>query len=213
MQTTDCKLITAQLFETRVTPAANPPYRAVGFPLVNQHMEIVAALAKNFCEGEYDYRVEDSLWTLIFEYLHKNFSELEFNANLIHTLWTVNGGHLRRKVGNDQLTLSILLKYLPGYSGEGLILYRGECKFLYEENKIGFCWTPKIEVATIFASGLNSIESGGFLLKAYAPTEAIMASPNDHSIRQMGEFEYTCNPNLLEGIEIIESFNKLSTNC
>ena len=90
------------------------------------------------------------------------------------------------------------------------MLYRGECKFLYDDNKIGFCWTPDINVARVFASGLNAIESGGVLLKAYAPNGAIISAPNDHSINQMQEFEYTCNPELLENIEIIEVFKKFT---
>ena len=174
-------------------------------------MDIIEELAMDFCKGEYDHKIQDSLWSHVFEYLYANFFKLQFNANSIHTLWTVNGGHLRRKIGNDELTLSVLLKYLPGYDGEGLVLYRGECLFLYEEQKIGFCWSPSIEVATTFARGLNSIESGGVLLKAYAPAKAIIAPPNDHSAKQMREFEYTCNPKLLENIEVIESFEKPHT--
>jgi hypothetical protein len=102
----------------------------------------------------------------------------------------------------------VLIISLPGYVGDGLTLYRGECRFLYNDNKIGFCWTPDINVAMRFAQGLNAIESGGFLLKAYAPPSAILASPNEHSAIQMQEFEYTCNPRLLENIEVLKSYEK-----
>ncbi len=172
-------------------------------------MERIKALAKSFCEGEYDHNVEDDVWHNVFEYLYENADTLIFKKHLIHTLWTVNGGHLRRKISNDDLVLSVLLKSLPTYSGEGLVLYRGECKFLYDENKIGFCWTPKEKVAEMFAGGLNAIESGGVLLKVYAHRNAIISSPNSHSAKQMREFEYTCNPKLLENIQVINTFNKI----
>lgn len=60
----------------------------------------------------------------------------------------------------------------------------------------------------MFASGLNAIESGGVLLKAFAPCDAIISAPNSHSSNQMGENEYTCNPNLLEDITVIDTYEK-----
>ncbi len=171
-------------------------------------MDIVEKLSLDFCKGIYDYKVEDELWPKVFDYLRKNENYLRNDREAVHTLWTVNGGHLRRKIKNDDLVLDVLLRFLPKYNGEGLIVYRGECKFLFEDNKIGFCWTPKEEVARVFAGGLNSIESGGVLLKAFAPQNAIISSPNEHSAKQMGEHEYTCNPRLLENIEVIRIYEK-----
>jgi len=171
-------------------------------------MNIVENLALDFCKGIYDFNVEDKLWPRVFEYLSKNASDLIFDREAVHNLWTVNGGHLRRKVNSDDLMLDVLIKYLPKYEDEGLIVYRGECRFLYEESKIGFCWTPEKEVAIMFASGLNAIESGGVLLKAFAPHNAIITSPNEHSTKQMREHEYTCNPRLLESIEVIGTYEK-----
>ncbi|WP_413437096.1 hypothetical protein ACFDAU_11775 [Sulfuriferula sp. GW1] len=165
-------------------------------------------LAEKFCQGEYECDVDDKMWRSVFEYMLNNSHSMPFDKPNVHTLWTVNGGHLRRKIKDDDLILSVLEIALPGYSGKGLILYRGECRFLYDENKIGFCWTPEIDVALMFASGLNSLESGGVLLKAYAPPSAIMASPNDHSAKQMREFEYTCNPHLLLDVEVVRLFEK-----
>ncbi|MCU7830313.1 MAG: hypothetical protein KZQ85_14720 [Candidatus Thiodiazotropha sp. (ex Myrtea sp. 'scaly one' KF741663)] len=168
----------------------------------------IESLALDFCNGVYDHTVKDEVWPKVFRYLLENSSALSFSRDRIHTLWTVNGGHLRRKVSDDDLTVSVLTTFLPKYEGEGLTLYRGECKFLFDDNKIGFCWTPVEEVARMFASGLNSNESGGVLLKAYAPSRAIISSPNDHSVNQMEEHEYTCNPNLLEDLEVIKVFDK-----
>jgi hypothetical protein len=59
----------------------------------------------------------------------------------------------------------------------------------------------------MFASGLNALESGGVLLKAFAPTEAILASPNEHSSKQMDEREYKGDPKLLEGVEVIVTYS------
>ena len=172
-------------------------------------MKDIAALADDFCNGRYDSEVRESLWASIFSYLSNNHEKLEFAKDRVHTLWTVNGGNLRRKIKDDELVTKVLSVALPGYSGEGLTLYRGECRFLYESNQIGFCWTPEIQVATKFAKGLNSIESGGVLLKAFAPSTTILASPNEHSSNQMREFEYTCNPKLLQNIELISTYRKL----
>lgn len=173
-------------------------------------MDNIKSLVIEFCEGRYDYNVPDNNWCSVFEYIAENHTKLNFYKNKVHTLWTVNGGNLRRKIKDDLLVLKVLSVSMPNYAGEGLILYRGECHFLFEAGKIGFCWTPNIEVATIFASGLNSLESGGVLLKAYAPPAAIISSPNAHSSQQMQEFEYTCNPYLLENIEVINIFEKPS---
>lgn len=172
-------------------------------------MDRINLLINDFCQGEYDCDVPDQIWKEAFEVISKTHGDLEFAKNKVHTLWTVNGGHLRRKVKDDNLMTKVLSVALPGYDGEGLTLYRGECCFLYESGQIGFCWTPKIEVATKFAKGPNSIESGGVLLKAYAPSTAILAAPNKHSTEQMHEHEYICDPNLLESLELVTRYTKL----
>lgn len=170
--------------------------------------EKIARLTLEFCSGIYDHEVEDGMWIKVFDYLSKNAQVLSFDRNDIHLLWTVNGGHLRRKIKNDELVLDVLLKYLPPYEGPGHVVYRGECRFLYDEKKIGFSWTREQRVARCFASGLNAIESGGVLLKAFASSEAIISAPNEHSSVQMQEYEYTCNPRLLEDIEVIDLFER-----
>uniref|UniRef100_UPI000A41554D hypothetical protein n=1 Tax=Acinetobacter baumannii TaxID=470 RepID=UPI000A41554D len=90
----------------------------------------------------------------------------------------------------------------------GLILYRGECQFLYKQGLIGFCWSPDVAVAEGFARGLNALESGGILLKAYAPSEAILAGPNQHSANWLREDEYTCDPSLLVDLEMLRQYPK-----
>ncbi len=161
----------------------------------------------DFCLGIYNHNLDVEIWNPVFKYIASHYDTLKFNKEKIHSLWTVNGGHLRRKIADDDLVLSVLIRCLPGYDGESMTLFRGECNFLYEDNKIGFCWTPKIEIARMFARGLNSIESGGVLLKAYAPAKAILTAPNEHSAVTLDEHEYTCNPNLLENITVIEKYD------
>jgi hypothetical protein len=171
-------------------------------------MEKHIILARKFCQGEYEVDIDGALWMAAFKYILKNYNRLFFSKEAIHTLWTVNGGCIRGKIKDDQLLLSVLIISLPGYTGKGLTLFRGECSFLYEEKKLGFCWTPDRNVAMKFASGLNAIESDGVLLQAYAPPPSILAGPNDHSIKQMQEFEYTCNPALLENVKVLGIFRK-----
>ncbi len=171
-------------------------------------MDKVEQLAFDFCNGRYDFKEPDDIWPKVFEYLTRNSADMIIDRDAVHTLWTVNGGHLRNKVRNDGLVRDVLREFLPGYVGQGLTLYRGECKFLFDANKIGFCWTPFEQVAKVFARGLNAPESGGVLLTAFAPTEAILAPPNEHSSKQMDEHEYTCDPKLLVGIKVIETYPK-----
>ncbi len=172
-------------------------------------MEGIHLIIRDFCQGEYNCDLPDEVWNPVFKEIANNHKKLSFVKDKVHTLWTVNGGHLRRKIKDDELVAKVLKVSLPGYDGQGLILYRGECRFLYESNQIGFCWTPEIDVASKFASGLNSIESGGVLLKAYAPSSAILAPPNDHRAKQMQEYEYTCNPSLLERVELVNTYEKI----
>ena len=166
-------------------------------------------LASKFCQGEYEINVDGEIWQDAFQYLTRNLNQMSIEKSKIHTLWIENGGHIRHKIKDDDLVLAVLIKVLSKYIGDGLTLYRGECQFLYKSKKIGFCWTPDIEVATMFAKGRNAVESGGVLLKAYAPPSAILAGPNDLSMNQIKEIEYTCNPNLIQNIEVVQWFEKL----
>jgi len=171
-------------------------------------MELSEEIAYKFTRGIYTYDIDGEIWEQAFSFILNNSDSFDFKRDKIHLLWTENGGHIRRKLSDDMLLLKVLKLSLPKYDGGDLVLYRGECRFLHEQNKIGFCWTPKRSVAEMFASGLNAIESGGVLLKAYAPKEAVLSSPNKHSTEQMEEFEYTCNPNALTKIEVLQYFKK-----
>ncbi|MEP1385908.1 MAG: hypothetical protein ABJK64_19175 [Paraglaciecola sp.] len=160
--------------------------------------------------GEYVCEVPDKVWVYTLKYIISNIDTFAFNPNDIHMLWVVNGGHIRGRVSNDQLVLSWLKLTLPKYTGGELELYRGECKFLYDQGLIGFCWTPKMEVAEKFAMGLNAIESGGVLLKTKIGPEAILSAPNIHSKDLLGESEFTCDPTKLGQVEVLKSYKKYS---
>ena len=171
-------------------------------------MELYEQVGRKFVAGIYTCDLKGFIWTEAFEFILRSYDRLHIEKDKVHLVWTENGGQLRHKLSNDILLLSVLKLTLPKYTGKALVLYRGECQFLYDQNKIGFCWTPLQSVAEMFGSGLNAIESGGVLLKAYAPESAILSSPNKHSTEQMEEFEYTCDPTALLNIEAIQFFNK-----
>lgn len=114
-------------------------------------MHSPATLATLFFAGKYICDLNGELWTAAFEHIAQHADSTTFDKSVTHTFWTMNGGHLRNKIRNDALILRVLRKTMPSYDGNGMILYRGECNFLYEQQKIGFCWSPKIEVAKCFA--------------------------------------------------------------
>ena len=165
------------------------------------------ALAKKFSSGENVYDVNAAIWSEAFRIIDANSTTWVFAKERVHSIWIESGGHLRRKIRDDQLILRVLRRALPGYSGSGLTLYRGECRFLFDAGQLGFCWTPDLSVAEMFARGLNACESGGVLLKAYAPAKAILAGPNSHS-EHLQEHEYTCDPSQMQSIDVLRHFPK-----
>ncbi len=151
------------------------------------------SLARQFCNGTYVNATDASLWRDTFLYLASVEDQSIFVKEKIQALWLVYGGDLRAKIKDDSLILQVLRRALPGYSGDGLTLYRGESWFLFDQNKIGFCWTLSEELATTYAKGLNAVESGGVLLKCYAPADAILAAPASGSTGTT----YICDPEKL----------------
>ncbi len=150
------------------------------------------SLARQFCNGIYVNATDASLWRETFSYLASVDDDLIFATEKIRSLWLLYGGDLRARIKDDTLVLQVLRKALPGYSGEGLTLYRGESWFLFDQDKIGFCWTSDEDIATSYAKGLNAVESGGVLLKCYAPADAILAAPEPGLASQSKV--YICDP-------------------
>lgn len=142
-------------------------------------------LAKQFCLGQYSNHTDATLWRDTFAYLAKQREETAYQKSAIAALWARYGGDLRARIKDDALILQVLRHALPSYVGEGKTLYRGESWFLFDQDQLGFCWTPSESVAIRYAKGLNAVDSGGVLLKCYAPPEAILAMVDD---------VYLCDP-------------------
>lgn len=159
--------------------------------------------------GEYACDISSDTWISAIKYTIEHISQFSIDVDKMHMLWIVNGGHIRRHVSDDKLLLIWLKLILPKYSGGEIQLYRGECQFLYDQDLIGFCWTPNKQVAEKFARGLNAIESGGVLLSAKVAPEAILSAPNGHSVDWLGESEYTCDPTRIGSIEVLHKYPKL----
>ena len=123
-----------------------------------------------------------------------------------HTLWTERGHRIREQAKDDDLLRDALRILLPVYVGPGLKLYRGESVDRWKTQTYGFAWTEKIDIARMLARGLNAVAGqGGVLLSADAPTEAIIAEHNEHTI-YLGEYEYVVDWRQLREITPLERF-------
>lgn len=109
------------------------------------------------------------------------------------TYWIEAGHKIREQIGDDRCLVQLLRHVLPPYSGGAQTLFRGENVERWQVGKIGLNWTPDIEVARMFASGLNSVDSGGVLLQAHFTASAIISGPNAHS-RYLVEEQLTADP-------------------
>lgn len=120
-------------------------------------------------------------------------------ANSLQSYWTERGFRVRAQVANDALVLDALWRLLPRYKGPGLTLYRGEVFDRWQMKKIGFGWTPRRDVAVMFARGLAASEGvgGGILLRAEVKGDAIIAGSCEHSLH-LGEDEYTVDPRRID---------------
>ena len=128
----------------------------------------------------------------------------EFRGHF-HTFWTEKGHRLRSVINDDYTLAKLLWHLLPKYEGDKVTLYRGENIGRLSNNKVGFCWTPSQETATMFASGLNAIETGGVLLSIECRPEWIISSPSQHSI-YLGENEYTIDPARIDRFDRIKEY-------
>lgn len=123
-----------------------------------------------------------------------------------HTAWTVEGFRWREAVDDDALMSRALRTILAPYEGDSLTLFRGEQCARYDAGRLGFNWTPKREVAEMFASGLCSLyDGGGILLTAAVPSAAIISSPSAHS-QYLGEDEFVVDSSLLADVSEIARY-------
>jgi hypothetical protein len=145
--------------------------------------------------------------TFVNEVRLRNVVTSKFQKEL-HTLWTTSGHRIRELVADDNLLSAFLRIVLPEYSVDSITLYRGENLTRWREGRVGFCWTPILQTARMFGSGLNAIYSGGVLLQVDAGIHAIIAGPSAHS-EYLGESEFTLDPARLNEVEVIETFPAL----
>jgi len=144
-------------------------------------------------------------WRAVAEAMRVEAATLE-EATLFHSRWTEHGERIRDGVGDDCLLAAALRSWLPPYSGEAVMLYRGESAERISARRLGFCWSPKRDVAEMFARGWHAIRpGGGQLIRSFVSAEAILAEPNAHS-RHLGEDEYTIDPSRLASFETLESY-------
>jgi len=93
--------------------------------------------------------------------------EKSFSSEFIeafHTHWVESAHHIRPQVRDDARLIELLRHIFPRYEGRGVLLYRGENIDRFRTNSVGFCWTQDIEMARMFARGLNAVNAGGVLL-------------------------------------------------
>jgi hypothetical protein len=90
---------------------------------------------------------------------------------------------------------------LPPYTGESLVLYRGELASRHLTGIYGISWTPIIETAKVFADRRCSDEGSGVVLKIEATPGMIVAAVKDYSQHtlRLGEDEYLVDPRRIEG--------------
>jgi hypothetical protein len=123
-----------------------------------------------------------------------------------HTQWVTHGARIRAAVSDDQLLANALRAWLPAYVGPPLMLYRGESAEREAAFSFGFCWTPRKDVAEMFAGGWQALyPGGGVLLGATIASEALIAGPNDHS-NYLGEEEYVVDPAGVKTWTVLQRF-------
>lgn len=132
--------------------------------------------------------------------------------NQFHSMWIELGRRIRNQVGDDKTLALMLSALLPKYRGETIRLYRGENAERYVAGRIGFCWTPRVDKAEMFGSGLNACHGdGGILLAIIADRSSIIAGPNAHSIH-LDEHEHTVDPFSISDIEILKTYPRLQAD-
>lgn len=126
--------------------------------------------------------------------------------NSFRSFWDEHGWTIRMKVADDSALCDVLRNLLEPYKGPHLILYRGEIAAQREQEIYGISWTTDIQVARMFARGLNCLPpDGGVLLKSLVSAEAIISSPSEHS-KRLDEYEFVVDPRGLNEVRTMERF-------
>ncbi len=125
-----------------------------------------------------------------------------------HTHWVENAHRIRSQIGDDACLIELLRHIFPRYEGKDILLYRGENIDRFKTSSTGLCWTQDIEVARMFARGLNAVNTGGVLLSSICKKDWVIAGPNAHS-NYLGEGEYIVDVLKMSNIEAVETFKAL----
>ena len=144
-------------------------------------------------------------WRAVAVALVKDETPLPGSQDDFGTFWIEAGHRMREQIADDQLLCKVLRHMLPPYHGSALKLYRGENIERWHARELGLSWTTKLEVARMFASGLNAVRTGGVLLEGTFAQNAIISGPNGHS-RYLDEEQFTVDPSLAKGVRQLETF-------
>jgi hypothetical protein len=116
---------------------------------------------------------------------------------LLH-FWVTHGFRFASSLKGDLVLADALRHLLPLYAGPGLTLYRGELLTRHEARIYGMSWTPKIDVAQIFADRrLHLGEGPGLMLEIDAAPQMIVADRPAHT-SWLGEMEYIVDPRMID---------------
>lgn len=110
-------------------------------------------------------------------------------ARMFQYFWTEKGLYYRHRRGVSVDTLRQLMWHcMPSYTGEGMMLYRGESLARFKSEEIGVSWTtdynPNNNGCTAKTmAGFHSEEASGVVLSAYFPSCAIISNASENTTR------------------------------
>jgi hypothetical protein len=120
-----------------------------------------------------------------------------------HGAWVTQGLYLREFFAIDPVLPAMLVNMMPGYSGQGVELFRGERWSNCQSGAYGPSWSSKQSIARTFAGGLNcEPENGGVVLRSFVPASAILAGPEHGHMPE--EQEYLVDRRGLLEVQAIE---------
>ncbi len=152
-----------------------------------------------------------SAWRGVLQSFVVGSAPLPSDPESFGTYWIEGGHRIREQVADDRLLTQFLRTILPPYSGSPITLFRGENQDRLSAGYLGLSWTTDSKVATMFASGLNAVGSGGVLITATLGAPAIISGPNAHSL-YLGEQQFTVDPFAVAGIRTVAVFPAMQPN-
>ena len=119
--------------------------------------------------------------------------------------WVVYGFHIATSIKGDSIFIDALRRFAPPYNGGRIKLYRGELQSRQVCGIYGFAWTPKLDVAEMFARRrFYGGEGSALVLQIDAHPEMIIYALPAHS-EYLGEDEYLIDPRLVRGVVVLKT--------